>query len=60
MNGNGNSKPIIFDKLPYMLYMSTKLVTPWKCPGYMAKHVGVVYNKYKNIMQLVGGEICVI
>jgi len=23
------------------------------------KYVGVVYNKYKNIVQLVGGEICI-
>jgi len=29
--------PIIFDKLPYMLYTSTKLVIPWKCPGNVAK-----------------------
>lgn len=53
------SLPIIYDKLPYMLHMFTKLVTCWRWLGYMAKHLRALYNKYKNTVQLVGSEICV-
>jgi len=29
--------PVIYKKLPYTLYTSTKLVTPWRWQGYVAK-----------------------
>lgn len=32
-----SSLPVIFDKLPYALYTSTKLVTPWTWPKCMAE-----------------------
>ena len=49
--------PIIYEKLPYTLYTSTILVVPWRWPGYMAETCRSCV--YENIVQLVGGDVCV-
>ena len=53
------SLPVTYDKLQYMLNTSTKLVSPWRWQDIWSKHVGALYNNYKNNLQLVGSEICV-
>ena len=50
---------IIYDKLPNTQYKLRNLQLPDDGQHVWQRHVGVVYNKYENIVQVFGGVICV-
>ena len=52
--------PVTYDKLPYKLCTSTKLLATPRWPRYVAKRVASSYNKYQYIAKLGGKFVCII